>query len=114
MEQKTAQVNAPKPTAPAAKTDALTLARATRQAESARRAKLTPEQRFKEDLTDLANRIANTIDGQRGDLYGVVQRGLMSDAVSKEDVVKVLSYITRAQQRVADLLTVQKKEGFSL
>lgn len=93
---------------------ALVKAQAVRQAESARREKLSPETLFKEDLTDVTNRVADLIQAQRGCLLGVAARGVQSGALKPEQVYKALEYIQTAVQRVRDELTVPAKQDFSL
>lgn len=97
------QMTAPKttPAKPdAAKPDALALAQAARQAEAARRAKMTPPQLFREDLGSVTNRIADSIDGQRGALIGVVSRGLQKDALTVQDIEKALGFIEKSIEHV--------------
>lgn len=90
--------------------DPIQKAMKARQDNAARRAKLTPQARFREDLMDQANRIADLIDGQRGALIGIVSRGLPNQkddegkdygpGLSVADCQKALAFIRKALDHV--------------
>lgn len=112
--QKPAAATQPKP-AVGKSNDPLSLARAARVAESARREKLPPETRFKEDIVAATNRVAAMIDGQRGSLYGIIQRGLSEGVLEPESVEKALDYIDSSISGCRDLLAEESEaKGFKL
>lgn len=126
--QETVKQTQDKKTAVVKPVSPIELAQAARLAEAARREAMSPRQKAVEDLSEAANRIANLIDTQRGNLLGIVSRGLLPVSqgegkpplpapLKAEEVLRAVAFIQASLDRVKAATSDergQKAERFSV